>query len=155
MADKTDGKSQETLKQYSTQLSWLYLSELFVLMRPKWAMLLLNEPSVIHHSQKQPGVILPPSFITPVQRIDQLNYVISFLRIWSHLLKKSLMGNNIFCVLLIISHIMTFSRKSHFPHCIPASSFSDLFVILTVSVELIYVQCYQNIKSVIWNKWNK
>ena len=35
-------------------------------------------------------------------------------------------------------HIMTFSRKAHFPYCILASSFSDLLVILTVLVELIY-----------------
>ena len=48
------------------------------------------------------------------------------------------MGNYIFCVLLIFSHIMTFSRKAHFSYCILASSFSDLLVILTVLVELIY-----------------
>ena len=39
----------------------------------------------------------------------------SFLRIWSHLLKKSLMENFIFCALLITKHLRTWYNFGIFP----------------------------------------
>ena len=48
------------------------------------------------------------------RKCDQIrSFLGSFLRIWSHLLKKSLMENFIFCAVLIIVNWFTFSLVNY------------------------------------------
>ena len=45
---------------------------------------------------------------------SKCDQICSFLRIWSHLLKKSLMENSIFCAVLLLHNIATADTKIDF-----------------------------------------
>ena len=99
------------------RFSQCFVSEFFVVGQPRWSTYIIVKLS-LHHKKASygPDIIAKSATIGTAQNMkfaikdffSSYDQICCFLRIWSHLLKKSLMKNFIFCAVRCLSG---FQRK--------------------------------------------
>ena len=65
----------------------------------------------------------------------------SFLRIWSHLLKKSLVENFIFCAVVLEAAKTSYANKTResLPRYLAFGTFGELLIVFSTKVNLLYL----------------